>query len=88
MSENIVIIGLVVFFIWVWKSKDSEGKVKIPPWVSKLILLGLIVMLVRNSKDVLHVLFTEGDAWWPIIKGHVQNLLGGLRSFVAKLGDG
>lgn len=87
MTNNVLIIVLVGLIAWMYKSRNAEGKIQFPSWLTKAIGLFLIIVLVRNLKDVLTFVFHEADAWWPLVKQNAHQLAEGLRHLIEQAGD-
>lgn len=91
MAIVVVIIGIV---LWLSHSKtgtapgSAGGGFKIPSWLFKGIGIFLIVMLISNISDLISVVRTEGNSWWPIIKENGQNISKWLRELVGNVTGG
>lgn len=89
--ESLLIVGFILFTIYLWKHRDESGKIRIPNWTWKVLAgLGIFLgfVLLRNARSVIGLLTTQADSWWPVVEMYATKLLNGFRSLLEKMGRG
>jgi hypothetical protein len=85
-TELVVVIGLGIGLAWVYRNRDPEtGLVRIPNGLWKVVGLFAGFMLVRHFSDVVSIVTSESDAWWPIVQKNAIKMAAGLRQLIQSM---